>query len=122
MKVQREEMETHLLQSVTSIPANVGTHGAQFRLLQASGDVPTAGLLDLVRFAWQPQLLMHFNPFLSEASCKSVQAGVLIWLQLCVLEDRLGRLQVLAHGGADYLPMLVQVSHSHFQLDFCASV
>lgn len=102
-------MQAHLLESVACIPAHVGAHGAQFRTLRASGAAPVAGLHDLMAMADKPWLLQQFNPFLSAASHTNLQEGILVWLQLCVLEDRLGRLHMLLRGGADYLPMLIQV-------------
>ncbi|MEW5310745.1 MAG: hypothetical protein WDW38_002512 [Sanguina aurantia] len=101
-------MEAYLLQAVNSVPASVGAHGSRFRLLKTSGSVPSVSLADLATLAWQPQLLKQFNPFLSAASGKHIQEGVLLWLQLCVLQDRLGRLQALAKGGEDHLSMLIQ--------------
>ncbi|PNH12759.1 hypothetical protein TSOC_000243 [Tetrabaena socialis] len=86
----------------------VGPHGTSFRLLRLSGAAPSVGPLDLVRCAWQPQLLRAFNSFLSEEACAELHRGVLTWLELCVLEDRLGRLQLLAAAGDDYRPLLVQ--------------
>ena len=35
------------------------------------------------------------NPFLSECAAKKLQAASRLWLQLCVLEDRLGRIMKL---------------------------
>lgn len=102
-------MEAHLLLQVSSVPASVGCHGASFRLAQLASLAPTAGLLDLVCLAWQPHLLRHFNPFMSAEACSQIQHRVQLWLQLCVLEDRLGRLEGLVGAGPDYMPMLIQV-------------
>jgi hypothetical protein len=93
---QRQAAELYLLHHTASVPADNGPAALAFRLLRLAACVPTAGLLDLLRCAWQPQLLRSFNPLLSDAACSRLQAGVLTWLQLCVLEDRLGRLVRLA--------------------------
>jgi hypothetical protein len=68
--------------------------------------------LDLLRCIAQPQLqlLEQFNPFLSPAAAQQLRQGVLVWLQLCVLEDRLGRLVQLAAAGPEYTPLLIRVS------------
>jgi hypothetical protein len=93
---QRQAAEHYLLHHTTNVPADNGPAALAFRLLRLGACVPTAGLLDLARCAWQPQLFRSFNPLLSDAACSRLQAGVLTWLQLCVLEDRLGRLVALA--------------------------
>ncbi|MEW5319231.1 MAG: hypothetical protein WDW38_010396 [Sanguina aurantia] len=108
VKEARSRMQAQLLQAVAQIPRSVGRCGASFRMMQASATAPIPGLLDLTRVAWKPQLLKDFNPFLSDASCKNIHQGVLVWLQLCVLEDRLSRLHMIAAGGDDLLPMLIQ--------------
>lgn len=106
---RRQKVELYLLHNLSNIPASVGPPGTSFRLLQVAGDAPSPGLLDLVRAAWRPQLLLDFNPFLSPAACGVLHAAVLIWLQLCVLEDRLGRLDRLARAGAEHDTALTQV-------------
>ncbi|PNH10973.1 hypothetical protein TSOC_002217 [Tetrabaena socialis] len=108
VKERRAAAESYLLRHVTQVPDSVGAHGSSFRLLCLSDAAPTVGLLDLVRCAFQPQLLLEFNPFLSSEAVQQLREGVLAWLQLCVLEDRLGRLRALAAAGEDDRVMLVQ--------------
>lgn len=116
---QRHAAEHYLLHHITHVPADNGLLALAFRLLRLGACAPTAGLLDLVRCAWQPQLFRSFNPLLSEDACSRLQAGVLTWLQLCVLEDRLGRLVALAaaadaaaergHGECQAMHALIKV-------------
>ncbi|PNH12760.1 hypothetical protein TSOC_000242, partial [Tetrabaena socialis] len=108
VKQHRASAEAYLLRNVSSVPHTVGPHGTSFRLLRLSDAAPSVGPLDLARCAWQPQLLRAFNSFLSEEACAELHRGVLTWLELCVLEDRLGRLQLLAAAGDDRRPLLVQ--------------
>jgi hypothetical protein len=74
---------------------------------------PQANPLDLLSVAWQPAKLLDFNPFLSDGACKRLHEAVLVWLQLCVLEDRLKRLEKLVQevqaGKEAYMQPLVKV-------------
>jgi hypothetical protein len=83
---------------------------------------PAAAPLDLLHAATQPQLLLDLNPFLDPAACARLHRGLLLWLQLCVLQDRLGRLVALAEaaegaaagaeGGQVQVIALIKVSFS----------
>ncbi len=85
-------------------------HGACFRLMRLCGAAPQVSLTDLARAALlPPDSLSSFNPFLSAASCARLKGACLIWMQLCVLEDRLRRVRRLAHAGPESLPLLLQV-------------
>ncbi|KAG2496793.1 hypothetical protein HYH03_005201 [Edaphochlamys debaryana] len=100
--------EAFLLRHVSAVPDDVGYPGAAFRLLLLSGAAPSAGPLDLAAVAWQQEALRTYNPFLSEEAVAGLHEGVLTWLALCVLEDRLGRLEALARAGEEYKVQLVQ--------------
>ena len=50
-----------------------------------------------------------FNPFLSDDAVAVLHGGVSVWLQLCVLEDRLERLGALARLGDEFEPTLTKV-------------
>ncbi|KAG2455049.1 hypothetical protein HYH02_000874 [Chlamydomonas schloesseri] len=107
----RRTLEAHLLQQLGRVPQDVGCPGASLRLLRAAAIAPTAATLDLARAAVRPELLTELNPFLSPAAAQELLRRVLMWLQLCVLEDRLGRVAALAtalEAGDDCLPQLVQ--------------
>lgn len=102
-------MKVYLLQHVTDIPHDVGCHGTSFRLLRLANAAPTCSLLDLARIALDPDLLKEMNPFLKAVPREQLHDGVIVWLQLCVLEDRLTRLIGLAEHGEEQLPVLIQV-------------
>ncbi|KAG2494612.1 hypothetical protein HYH03_007377 [Edaphochlamys debaryana] len=105
---RRAAAEAFLLRHTSAVPEDVGCHGAAFRLLRLSGAAPSAGPLDLLVAAWRPEVLRQYNPFLSEGAVAGLREGVLTWLALCVLEDRLGRLEALAKAGEEYKVQLVQ--------------
>lgn len=88
----------------------MGLPGRAFRLMVLSAVQPAPAAVDLLSLAWGPlDKLLAFNPFLSEAVCAQLRQGVLLWLQLCVLEDRLQRVQQLAAAGEDFTPLLIRV-------------
>lgn len=110
----RAEAEAYLLHHLCHIPDPVGPAGSSFRLQAASGTQPTASPVDLLALAsspsWGPEpQLLAFNPFLSAEACAQLRQGVLVWLQLCVLEDRMECLVKLAGAGEEYTPLLIRV-------------
>ena len=89
----RGKVERFLLQSLDHIPDGCSHwHATAFRLLRLSNLAPTITPHDLLRLALDPNLVRQFNPFLTQASHGVLGKAVLTWLQLCVLEDKLGRL------------------------------
>lgn len=120
VRLRRQLAEAYLLQHLSSIPINidltVGTGSfkpqpaASFRLLRLSSAVPDAAVLDLLHCALQPELVASFNPFLSSTAQQQLHQGLLVWMQLCVLEDRLGRLRKLAAAGPEMKSLLIRVS------------
>lgn len=103
-------MEAFVHRHMSYVPPALGAQGAVFRLHRLSDRAPGPGPLDLLRCAWQhQQLVQQLNPFLSPAAAGVLHKGVLLWLQLCVLEDRLGQLAVLAEAGTGYEQQLMQV-------------
>lgn len=90
----RSQVEAYLLHSLDLVPPE-NPHGCSFRMLRAAGGAARPGLLDLARVAVSPdaeEALRPFNPFLTRDACKKLVQGINVWLQVCVLEDRLERL------------------------------
>lgn len=110
MRRQRAATEFYLLQHLACIPGSVGHPGAAFRLLVASASHPSPAPTDLLALAWGPEdRVRAFNPFLSDQACSQLRQGVLVWLQLCVLEDRLDRINKLASAAQGNTPGLIKV-------------
>ena len=63
-----------------------------FKMLQAANLVPRPQLLDLLRGACAAGALADFNPFLTKQAHAALQREALLWLELCVLSDKLDRL------------------------------
>eukprot|EP00752_Nemacystus_decipiens_P003638 g3353.t1 len=64
-----------------------------YGMQRLAGLVPTAAAQDLPPFQWSTERARMFNPFLSEEATSGLIVAVALWLRLCVLEDKLGRLQ-----------------------------
>ena len=94
----------------TTLCALLGRCGRTFRILRCTGLAPTPNLMDLAQALVQPDLLLSLNPFLSGASRGELLAGINLWLQLCVLEDRIERLGALLDMGDEFEPTLLRVS------------
>lgn len=110
MRQLRGAAESYLLHHLGHIPESVGAPGRAFRFLAASGSQPVAAPVDLLALACGPEAqLLAFNPFLSAGVCSQLHQGVLIWLQLCVLEDRIERVLKLASAGKEHTRRLVKV-------------
>jgi hypothetical protein len=97
---KRQEAQEYLQHHLAAIPASVGMPGTTFRLQQACGTAPLPAMLDYVRLALDSQAALGANPFLSGGSVARLQQAARVWLQLCVLEDRLGRLAGLVDDPA----------------------
>ena len=109
MQKERAAAQGYLDQHLASIPAEVGIHGAAFGLRQTSGAAPQHGVMDFARLAMDARVAAEFNPFLSAASVHKLQQGARVWLQLCVLEDRLRRLARLVEDPASSPAEIMQV-------------
>lgn len=110
MRRLRGAAQSYLLHHLSHIPDSVGAPGRAFRLLAAPGSQPAAAPVDLLALTCGPEAqLLAFNPFLSAGVCSQLRQGVLIWLQLCVLEDRMERVLQLASAGQEHTRRLVKV-------------
>jgi hypothetical protein len=109
VQIQRASVEAWLLHHLAAVPEQaLGVFGASLRLRRLADDSAALRPALLMQAALRPQLLFDANPFLSPAAVVALHAGVITWLQLCVLEDRLGRLVALHGAGPDCEPALVQ--------------
>ena len=88
---EREELETQMLRSISHV-----VEGASFSMRRAANLDSHATPRDLARAALDSQLLLRFNPRLSPAALEQMHEAILVWLQLCVLEDKLVRMADLA--------------------------
>lgn len=57
-----------------------------------AGLVPSASIVDLARISVEPSLIEEFNPMLDDESRDRLVTSIIIWLQLCVYEDKLARM------------------------------
>jgi hypothetical protein len=104
----RPVVEAYLLESMTRVPEDIEL-SQSFCLLRTAGILPSPRKQDLPRIALDRKLLQEFNPFLSQSSLEILYDTTIVWMELCVLEDRLARLGKLAASPADNLPDIVKV-------------
>lgn len=105
----RSSLESYLLNHCNNIPIDTGFDGNAMRLLKVSDITPTMGRGDILRLAVDTTLLNVSNPFFTDASVEHVQAASRLWLQLCVLEDRIERLEQFSNPGHEQEEDLIQV-------------
>ena len=101
---ERERIETHLLKAIDSV-SGCGPEVTVFRILKSTHAVASMNVQDMMRIALSAESVLVFNPFYSRNACARIRADVLLWLQLCVLEDKLHRIIQFAskQGGDDLL-------------------
>lgn len=92
----RAQLEASLLTQVDRVPSEHHWHAPGFNMRRAANLQPRATLRDLARAACDLSRLRVLNPFLSDAALTRVHAHILLWLRLCVVEDKLARM--LAHA------------------------
>ena len=87
----RQVLENFLLSGL----ANVGEdwHAASWHLKRVAALLPTASVEDFPAMLLEKHRIQEWNPFLSRDSSVQIQAGITSWLRLCVLEDKLERLE-----------------------------
>lgn len=88
----RKDAEDFILTAL----ANLGTNDARaisYDMRRAAAVFPVARTQDLPLIMWSKERARMFNPFLSEAGTVRLAAAVVLWLRLCVLEDKLERLK-----------------------------
>jgi Protein of unknown function (DUF3638) len=91
-----DKVESFLKGSVNHSPSDNGHHcHLAMDFFRLSNMLPTATSIDFARTINQPEWLAGFNPILSKRSHTMLRHSVLIWLQLCVLDDKLERLMNL---------------------------
>ena len=89
-----EECLLHTLETCTFLDEfKAGSYyGAAYRMLFYSNLSPRASRADLARMACGLADVRAYNPFLSCEARKRFAAAVLLWLQLCVLNDKFDRM------------------------------
>lgn len=91
--------------SATGATGAAGTasswHAEAVALLRCANNMPLLSRADIARFAFQPDGMLRWNPFLSRDAVSSLQRTVLHWLASCVMEDRMHRIVALCSTGAD---------------------
>lgn len=123
---ERGEREALIVARLLALPVDsehARDHAVGHALRRASNEAPTPTRRDLVRASFSSGLLRAFNPFLTELGVERVQAAIIDWMELCVLEDRLERIVALLadeDGGASSRDVAVRELRTHRTWDSAA--
>ena len=90
---KRKKLESELLETINFIPSRTSS---AFRMRKAANLQPVATARDLAKLFLNPTYLRHFNPFLVKETKEKVFKCISIWLQYCVFEDELERMNYFA--------------------------
>ena len=92
VKKTRKKLEHDLLWTIKALPDGVS---CPFKMRRAANLEPFATIRDLVKCLLLPDSIKLFNPFLSNEVQETFLAHILVWLQFCVLEDKMERMYYL---------------------------
>ena len=106
----RQAIEAFLLDGLVNFGGD--WHARSWHLQRVAALLPTASLEDFPAMILEKGRIQEWNPFLSEASSIQIREGIISWLRLCVLEDKLERLEryVGTTGSQSLLRRELQVS------------
>jgi hypothetical protein len=84
-----------------------GNGSADFRLRKVLGEIGKATPLDLMPMTWDDAIISLFHPYLSAESRKELRVKIIDWEMLCVLQDKLRRIQ-LAYRNVQSLLLIAE--------------
>jgi len=89
----KQKVEDFVLDALNQVSnQHAHWHDNAHEILRVAGLIPTATAADLAKIAIDPALIGSFNPMLSVESQGKLVESIIIWLRLCVYEDKLHRL------------------------------
>jgi hypothetical protein len=96
VKKKRLEVESFLLCQIGKIPSTPDRiNFRKFRLIKHTIRIPRLSSLDLAKIALNPKMLEDFNPCFSMNSQEILLKVIILWMELCVLEDKIFRMDAL---------------------------
>jgi hypothetical protein len=104
----RKNTESYITSSIKHLPADAGWDAPAFRLHRLASTVPVVTTRDLLRLAVGAVRLSSLNPFLTKTAHEVLRKAILIWLQLCRLEDRTRQLCALLDEAPVLEPRVVE--------------
>ena len=91
-------LEKRIISTISETPGTERLyhhHTTIFRIAKATNEVPTVNRVSLMRIACRPETMRQLNPFLTTASTQFLLKQICLWLQLCVLDDKMNRMLAL---------------------------
>jgi hypothetical protein len=96
VKMKREQVEGFIFHSINNIPQElIDPQVRVFCLRRSKFQIPRLTLRDLLIIAQLPSTMQQFNPFLTTNSVEEIMRSIILWMELCVLEDKLMRIEIL---------------------------
>ena len=89
------EIREFLLSTINSITLPLNEQEAHHQSLRVANFIPSCSLADLLSIcSWKTHKLELYNPFLTDriGITENIYELILVWLQICVLQDKLDRL------------------------------
>ena len=81
-------VEVYLLDSLTRFPSKNNWHAPALEYLRLSNAIPTVTKREIVALACDFSKVSEYNPLLSKTSMERIHQAVIIWLELCVFQDK----------------------------------
>ncbi|EJK67911.1 hypothetical protein THAOC_10982 [Thalassiosira oceanica] len=97
VELRRKDAEKYIVRGLTDVHDHWYSPG--HALLQLVGIVPAPTRADLCEMAVHPSKIDDFNPMLSPDTRVNLVESIIIWLSLCVYEDKVNRLISLYQAG-----------------------
>jgi hypothetical protein len=97
-KTARQGLEVKILAAVSHVPSHQTSSFLRFSLRRSGNLEPQIATRDLARCSTSPETLKEFNPSLTPNDINYIHGEILHWLELCVLEDKLERMVIMAQS------------------------
>ena len=81
-------VEGYLLDSLTRVSSKSNWHSQALEYLKLCNVIPTVTKREIVALACDFSKVSEYNPLLSQTSMERIHQGVIMWLELCVYQDK----------------------------------
>jgi hypothetical protein len=120
VKKEKEELHRLLLKKIIDDKRNNASAVSEaISIHRAANAIPVLTSYDLIKASWQPHILRHFNPLLTENNISEVQDIIIDWMQFCVLDDKIIRIKNhLISNEIDFAIQELQVHRKYNPYDY----
>jgi len=119
VKKDKEELFRLLNEKIHVIHDKESVLSDAIHIHRAANAIPILTLYDIIRALWQPQILRHFNPMLTENDIDEVKDIITDWVQFCVLDDKIIRISKhLSSNAIDFAIQELQARRTYNPYDY----